>query len=123
ADMINFLQGKDDARVAKYRQSADWVAEYLYRRGWVFNTEGGDTDRAEKRVSDGGLTCTALTLLYYCQNIRREERYLSFAKEILDVHENWVMKSPICQIRGSSLRWWETNWEGEQQFVPHLWKK
>ena len=29
------------------------------------------------------------------------------------MHEAWVIHTPICQMRNSSLRWWETNWEGD----------
>ena len=39
--------------------------------------------------------------------------YMTKAKEILDVHEGWVIKTPRCQMHGSSLRWWETQWEGD----------
>ena len=112
-DMAHFLKGRDDERSARYFQSASWIAEYLYRRGWVFNTEGGETDEAEKRLTDCAVACTVLNLLYYSVHVKKEERYLQFAKEVLDVHECWVMKSPIAQMRGSSLRWWETLWEGD----------
>ena len=64
-------------------------------------------------MEDGSISCAALSLLYYCKNIERKESYIEKAKEILDIHENWVMKAPICQMHGSTLRWWETGWEGD----------
>ena len=35
------------------------------------------------------------------------------AKEILDMHEAWVTHTPIAPAFHSSLRWWETFWEGD----------
>lgn len=64
-------------------------------------------------MEEGSISCTALSLLYYCRNVRREKRYLEKAKEILDLHENWVIETPICQMKCSTLRWWETQWEGD----------
>ena len=29
------------------------------------------------------------------------------------MHNSWVMNAPICQMHGSTLRWWETQWEGD----------
>jgi hypothetical protein len=51
--------------------------------------------------------------LYYCKNVRKDEKYLQKAKEILDLHEIWVINTPVCQMKGSTLRWWETQWEGD----------
>ena len=64
-------------------------------------------------MEDGSISCTALSLLYYCKNASKNEDYIKQAKEILDLHENWVIKCPICQMHGSTLRWWETGWEGD----------
>lgn len=112
ADMANFFKDTDKELSDKYAEAASKMAEYLFRRGLVFPTEGGFCEY--KEMEDGSISCTALSLLYYCKNLKREERYLKKAKEILDLHENWVMKTPICQMEGSSLRWWETQWEGDQ---------
>jgi hypothetical protein len=89
------------------------MAEYLYDRGTKFPTEGVISGKAEEEMEDGSISCTALALLYYCKNVRRDERYIEKAKEILDLHEIWVIKTPVCQMKGSSLRWWETQWEGD----------
>lgn len=116
ADLMNFLKGKDDVRVNRYFASASKICEYLYRRGFDLNTEGGYVEggRAEKPITDGGLCCTALTLLYYCKNVKKVDKYLKFAKTLMDVHETWVMSSPIVQIRESSLRMSGTNWDGDK---------
>lgn len=111
-DMANFLKDINAESSEKYADSARRMAEYLYCRGLSFPTEGGVCERVE--TEDGSISCTALSLLYYCKNLKREERYLVKAKEILDLHESWVMKTPVCQMEGSSLRWWETQWEGDQ---------
>lgn len=112
-DVANFLKDKDKARHQKYKECASKVAEFLYNRGLNFPTEGSKTDLTEREMEDGSISCTALSLLYYCKNIKRQEKYIEKAKEILDIHESWVMKSPICQMHYSSLRWWETGWEGD----------
>lgn len=111
ADMANFLKDTNPRLSQKYRNSAKIMAEYLLNRGINFPTEGGACEY--KEMEDGSISCTALSLLYYCNNVEREERYVQKAKEILDLHESWVMKTPICQMENSSLRWWETQWEGD----------
>ena len=113
-DLANFLKEERNQDADYYFQAAAKMAEYLYRRGLNFPTEGGETSIfAEAEMEDGSISCTALNLLYYCAKVRREERYIRKAKEILDIHEAWVIKTPRCQMHGSSLRWWETRWEGD----------
>lgn len=112
-DMANYLKDKDVLLSSMYRSSADKIAEYLYKRGLKFPTEGAKTNLTEEEMEDGSISCTALSLLYYCKNASRNEDYIKKAKEILDMHENWVIKTPICQMHGSTLRWWETGWEGD----------
>lgn len=112
ADMANFLKESDPSRSERYAASARKMAEYLFARGLEFPTEGGVCEH--KEMEDGSISCTALSLLYYCKNLAKEERFIQKAKEILDLHESWVMKTPVCQMQGSSLRWWETQWEGDK---------
>ena len=113
-DMALFYQNIDAKKAAFYRQSAEKIAAYLYRRGLNFPTEGGATDEAETEMEDGSISCTALSLLYYCAKIERKEEYIVKAKEILDIHESWVINTPIAPMYRSSLRWWETKWEGDR---------
>lgn len=112
-DMANFTAARDTKRSEKYFDAAARMAEYLYNRGLVFPTEGGVSDKAESEMEDGSISCTALALLYYCKNVKRVDRYVEKAKDILDLHDAWVIKTPISQMHGSSLRWWETQWEGD----------
>ena len=112
-DVANFLKDKDEARHERYKNCAAKMAEFLFRRGLNFPTEGAKTDLTEAEMEDGSISCTALSLLYYCKNIEKKKDYIEKAKEILDIHESWVMKTPICQMHYSSLRWWETGWEGD----------
>lgn len=113
-DMALFYADRDKEKSKYYRESARKIAEYLFNRGLNFPTEGGVTDEAETEMEDGSISCTALSLLYYCAKIERKEAYIAKAKEILDVHESWVVKTPLAPMYHSSLRWWETKWEGDK---------
>ena len=84
-DMALFLEKIDPEKSAYYKESARRCAEYLYDRGLNFPTEGGSTDEAETEMEDGSISCTALSLLYYCSKIERVEKYIKKAKEILDL--------------------------------------
>ena len=112
-DMAVYLKEKDPEKSSYYRESASRCAKFLYDRGLNFPTEGGTADEAETEMEDGSISCTALSLLYYCAKIERVEKYIEKAKEILDIHESWVIKTPIAPMFRSSLRWWETLWEGD----------
>ncbi len=112
-NMAELLQTRDRAFSEKCYKIADKMASFLCKRGISFPTEGGVSKEAEAEMEDGSISCTALALLYYCARVERNEEYLKKAKEILDLHESWVINTPLCQMRGSSLRWWETQWEGD----------
>ncbi|MBO4323134.1 MAG: hypothetical protein J5836_00585 [Clostridia bacterium] len=113
-DMALFFADKNVKKSSYYKDGARKIAEYLYRRGLSFPTEGGVTDRAETEMEDGSISCTALSLLYYCAKIERREEFIKKAKEILDMHESWEIKTPLAPMFRSSLRWWETKWEGDE---------
>lgn len=110
-DVASFFKGTPFGEDVK--MAASKMARYLYNRGLVFPTEGGVSEQTEMEMEDGSISCTALALLYYCYNLEKRDEYIKKAKEILDMHESWVIKAPICQMHGSSLRWWETQWEGD----------
>ena len=112
-DVASFLKGKNDSLSEKYFACADKMAEYLYNRGLHFPTEGAESEQTEEEMEDGSISCTALCLLYYAKNRKENKAYIKKAKEILDIHDSWVMNTPICQIYNSTLRWWETQWEGD----------
>lgn len=110
-DMANFLSGT--ALGDKVKNACHSLAKHLYNRGLSFPTEGGVSDQTDTEMEEGSISCTALSLLYYCYNIERNESYMEKAKEILDLHESWIINAPICQMHRSTLRWWETQWEGD----------
>ncbi len=114
ADMAVFLEDKDPKRSEFYKNSAKKIADYLCERGWSFPTEGGQAEEAESEMEDGSISCTALSLLYYCTKLEKNDEYIRKAKEILDVHESWVISTPVAPMYRSSLRWWETLWEGDE---------
>ena len=112
-DLAKFLENLDKDRSRRYFECAGRMAAYLYSRGFVFPTEGSETEEAEAEMEEGSVSCTALGLLYYCKNVHAEQKYIEKAKEILDLHESWVIRTPLAQMHGSTLRWWETLWEGD----------
>ena len=113
-DAGNFLKERDPAFAKRCFDGAAKMAAYLYGRGLSFPTEGGVAKEAESDMEDGSISCTALALLYYCAHVKREEKYICKAKEILDLHECWMIQTPIAPMYRSSLRWWETKWEGDR---------
>ncbi len=112
-DMAGFFRDKDPVLYEKYSTGARKLAQHIYDRGFCFPTEGGDTQEAEEQMEDGSISCSALALLYYCAKIERREDYIRQAKAFLDFHEGWVIETPDANMFRSSLRWWETRWEGD----------
>lgn len=64
-------------------------------------------------MEEGSISCTALSLLYYCAKAERVEAYVECAKRILDYHESRIIRTPRAETYRSTLRWWETLWEGD----------
>lgn len=114
ADMALEVAKTDPERADKYREAAHSLTKYLYERGMAFSTENEVSEQAEGETEEGSISCTALSLLYYCAKIERKEEYIRRAKDILDFHENWVMRTPIAPQFHSTVRWWETIWEGDK---------
>lgn len=112
-DAGKYLSDIDPELSALCYDSAAKMADYLYNRGLNFPTEGSKTDLTEEEMEDGSISCTALSLLYFAKNQMYDDKYVKKAKEILDLHENWVIKAPIAGMHRSTLRWWETGWEGD----------
>lgn len=112
-DMALFYKDKDASLYQKYYNSAYRLAKYVYDRGFSFPTEGGDSPLAEEQIEDGSVSCSALTLLYFCAKLERREEFIVKAKDILDFHDNWQMYNHDANCYHSSLRWWETRWEGD----------
>jgi len=112
-DLTLFMKDKDESLYNKYLESTKKLAKHVYDRGLNFPTETVVGSEHEDEMEDGSISCTALTLLYYSYKIERNEEYIKKAKEILDLHENWVVHTPLVNAYRSSLRWWETYWEGD----------
>lgn len=66
------LKEENSALAEKYRAAAGEIAGYLYRRE-SFHTEAFVSDNTEAEMEDGSISCTALSLLYYCAKIERKE--------------------------------------------------
>ena len=111
-DAALLLEKENPELSARYKNAAKLIVEYLYRRK-SFHTETLETHLTEAEMEDGSISCTALSFLYYCAKIERVEKYVERAKQILDLHEPWMTSSPIAPAFRSSLRWWETFWEGD----------
>ena len=110
---IQVMKDKDFNLYQKYLNASNKLAEHVYQRGLNFPTETLIGDEHEAEMEDGSISCSALTLLYYSTHIERNEAYIKKAKEILSLHEAWVVQTPLCNTYRSSLRWWETIWEGD----------
>lgn len=113
ADMARLLEEKGDKRSGIFKEAAIQTAEFLLKRGLDFPTETEVTEYTEKEREDGSISCTALSLLYVCRYVRYDRRYIDFADKIMKLHEAWSVSVPDCRMNGSSMRWWETLWEGD----------
>jgi hypothetical protein len=104
---------RGDERAGALREVLVKVGDYLVRRGMEFPTEG---PQAHLRwTEDGSISCTALSLLYLYSHVEAKPAYLEFARQILDFHESWGMDAPDVRMHGSSFRYWETQWENDQE--------
>lgn len=111
-DMALFFKDKDPARYEKYAAVARRMADYVYRRGFDFPTEGAKSEK-KAQMEDGSISCTALTVLYVARFLDPKPEYIAFAREVLRFHNAFSVYSPDVRMYGSSFRWWETVWEGD----------
>ena len=81
------------------------LADYVCERGLSFPTEG------EPCTEDGSMSCSALTLLLAYCSLSPKEQYLREAERILNLHEMLELEGTDCRMNGSSLRFWETQYE------------
>ena len=113
-EVAAYLKEIQPEKSAYFYACAEKMAEYVYNRGVLFPTETDWQTLAEPFVEEGSISCSALTLLYYCARVKRVEKYVTRAKEFLDIHDNWEIRAHIAPMYYSSLRWWETKWEGDK---------
>lgn len=112
-DLALIFKDTSPEKYAFFAESAKRIADFLVERGFDFPTEGDETDITDEEMEEGSISCTALSVLYYCRYIENNRKYIDFARDILDFHENWVSCSPDVKLYRSTMRWWETIWEGD----------
>ena len=114
-DLALLLREQEDPQWEFFAHSAIKLADHIITRGLYFPTEGGTDPEVndEGEVEDGSVSCTALTVLYVYDKLAKKQEYLNFATEVLKYHDAYSVYTPHpCMFR-SSLRWWETIWEGD----------
>ena len=112
-DLACLLAQKNDPDAGWFRQVAIGMADHLLRRGLDFPTEGGANDDAAAEVEEGSMSCSALTVLYVAAKLEKKSEYLDFARDVLALHDAYTVHTPHSCMFRSSLRWWETVWEGD----------
>lgn len=109
-DMAVLLKGINDIRYKEFKTAAIKMADHIVKRGFDFPTEG-DCDPNMKE--EGSMSCSALSVVYVCELLEYKPEYVDFAKQILNAHNAWVSKVPFPPAFNSTMRWWETKWEGD----------
>lgn len=109
-DMAVLLKGINDERYKRFEAAAVKMADHIVKRGFNFPTEG---DCIPNMKEEGSMSCSALTVLYVCALIKFKPEYVDFARQILTAHNAWVAKVPFPPAFNSTMRWWETKWEGD----------
>ena len=112
-DMAILLKEKNDTRSQQFEDIAIRVADYVVKRGLTFPTEGGAHPEVYAEVEEGSISCSALTVLYVAARLCNKKEYIDFAKKIFQIHDAFTVYTPHPVMFRSSLRWWETIWEGE----------
>ncbi len=112
-DMALVLKEKGDDRYHFFEETAVRIADYVVRRGLAFPTEGGVHPEVNPEVEEGSMSCSALTVLYVAARIQNKKKYLEFAGDILKIHDAFTVHTAHPVMFRSSLRWWETIWEGD----------
>lgn len=112
-DLVVELRDLDQVRAEYFSESAAGAVRYLAKRGLHFPTEGIVSEQNDEEMEEGSISCTALSLLYYCRYIEYVEEYVVFAEKVLRLHDWWRCYTPDVRLYMSTMRWWETIWEGD----------
>lgn len=112
-DLALLLKDTNPMKAAYFTESAKKIADYLVKRGTSFPTEGIKSTVNDEEMEEGSMSCTALSVLYYCRYIECRQDYIDFAEKILKLHEYWISYTPDVKLYRSTMRWWETIWEGD----------
>lgn len=125
ADMAVLLKEMGDDRFRFFEQCAEKIADFVVKRDLDFPTEGGFNEQVNTEVEEGSMSCSALTVLYVAQFIKNKKEYLDYAEKILKIHDAFTVSTPHPVMFRSSLRWWETIWEGNSDGLAvcygHAW--
>ncbi len=113
ADMAVLLRERNDPDWKFFEKAAIAMADHMVSRGMDFPTEGGGDPEVNVEVEEGSMSCTALTVLYVYEKLCKKQEYLDFATKVLDFHDSYSVYTPHPVMFRSSLRWWETIWEGD----------
>ncbi len=112
-DLAVLLRQSGDSQWEYFSNAAIRMADHMVSRGMDFPTEGGGHEEVNVEVEEGSMSCTALTVLYVYDKLLKKPEYLTFARDVLNFHDSYSVYTPHpCMFR-SSLRWWETIWEGD----------
>ncbi len=109
-DLANLLKVRNDDRYKNIADTAIVLADHLVRRGFNFPSEG---TQGRHEMEEGSISCTALSLLYVYLFLKEDKKYLTEAQKFLRLHDAFVSDVPDVRMYRSTLRWWETNWEGD----------
>ena len=117
-DLVVLLKKMEDTRYVFFEEAALRIADFVVKRGFSFPTEGGEHPEVHAEMEEGSIACSALTVLYVAkylcgQNIRKRQMYLDFAGRLLKFHDAFTVYTQHPVLFRSSLRWWETIWEGD----------
>lgn len=112
-DLAMIYKDMDKSEYNYFASSAKKIAEYLVKRGLHFPTEGEISNINDEEMEEGSISCTALSVLYYCRYIEMRQDYIDFAEKVLKLHDYFVSYTPDVRLYRSTMRWWETIWEGD----------
>lgn len=112
-DLFRELTEQGDARSKRFAEYAEAMADYVVARNLDFPTEGGTSADFDREMEEGSMACSALTTLYVARYVKNKPEYLRYAETIMRFHDAWCIYTPNAPMFHSSLRWWETLWEGD----------
>lgn len=112
-DLSVLLRDIDGEKSAYFAKASKKIADYLVERDLHFPTEGVESEVNDEEMEEGSISCTALSVLYYCKYIECRQEYIDFAEKVLKFHDWWRIYSPDVRLYMGTMRWWETIWEGD----------
>ena len=112
-DIYRMLRQLGDSRVDRFRAYAEEIADFIVRRDLNFPTESQKNDDYNDEYEDGSISCSALTVLYVAKHVVYKPEYIDFAQKVLQLHDAFSIYTCHPSMFRSSLRWWETIWEGD----------